>query len=346
MKLNDIASLINGLVSGDGDIEISGVSRLQGAKAGDITYLSSSKLLKDARDSEASAVMVKAGIDNLTKPQIIVANPELAFAQLLGHFYVTPIPYQGISPLAVVADDAVIGDNVTIFPFAYIGKGVVIGKDSIIHTGTYIGAKSVIGEGCLIYPNVTICEGVTIGNRVIIYAGAVIGSDGFGYVFDGQAHRKIPQVGTVLIGDDVEIGANTTIDRATTGATVIGNGTKIDNLVQIGHNCTIGRGVILVSQVGIAGSCNIGDGVVIGGQAGIPDHVSIEAGAMIGAQSGVLGNIPKGVFTGAPAIPHRSFLKSSAIFPHLPEMKKKIAELEEKVNRLLNPGDRSPGIDG
>jgi UDP-3-O-[3-hydroxymyristoyl] glucosamine N-acyltransferase len=344
MKLYDIAALINGLVSGDGDIEITGVSRVQGAKAGDITYLSGSKLLKDARNSDASAVIVKSVIEDLNKPQITVANPELAFAKLLGHFYVTPIVCEGISAHAFVADDAVIGENVTIYPFAVIGKCAVIGQDSVIHAGVFIGAKSVVGEGCLIYPNVTIREGITIGNRVIIQSGAVIGSDGFGYVFDGRAHRKIPQVGTVVIGDDVEIGANTTIDRATTGATVIGCGTKIDNLVQIGHNCTIGRSVILVSQVGIAGSCNIGDGVVIGGQAGVPDHVSIEAGAMIGAKSGVVGNISKGIFTGSPAIPHRTFLKSSAIIPHLPEMKKKIAELEEKVNRLLNPADSSPDI--
>jgi UDP-3-O-[3-hydroxymyristoyl] glucosamine N-acyltransferase len=346
MKLKEIASLIDGTVAGNGDVEITGVSRLQEAKEGDITYLSGSRLLKGAGQSEASAVIVKSVIENLNKPQVIVSNPELSFAQLLGALYSTPRPDPGISSDAWVADDAVIGENVTISHFASVGRGVVIGRDTIIYPGVYIGDASIIGEACIIYPNAIVREGMKIGSRVIIHAGAVIGSDGFGYVFDGRAHRKIPQVGTVVIEDDVEIGANTTIDRATTGATIIGCGTKIDNLVQIGHNVTVGRGVILVSQVGIAGSCKIGDGVVIGGQAGIPDHVTIEAGAMIGAQAGVLGDIPKGIFTGAPAIPHRTFLKASAIFPQLPEMKKKIAELEERISALLNTNVRKPDADG
>ncbi len=334
MKLKEIAGLINGVVAGDGDIEITGVSGLSETIPGHITYLTGAKYLKQAKDSSASAVLVKASAEDLDKPQIIVPNPELAFAQLLGHFYLTPAPCQGVSQNAAVSDEALIGENVTIHPYAYVGRGVVIGKDSIIYPGVFIGDKSVVGEACLIYPNVTIREGVTVGHRVIIHAGAVIGSDGFGYVFDGQAHRKIPQVGSVLIEDDVEIGANTTIDRATTGTTVIGKGTKIDNLVQIGHNVKIGRHVILVSQVGIAGSCNIGDGVAMGGQAGIPDHVNIEAGTMVGAQAGVVGDLKRGVYLGSPAISYRDFFKSSVIFAQLPELKKKISELEEQVKSL------------
>jgi UDP-3-O-[3-hydroxymyristoyl] glucosamine N-acyltransferase len=336
MKLKDIASLINGVLSGDGKIEITGVSRASGAKAGDITYLSGSRFLADARNGEASAVIVKSVINDLDKPQIVVENPDLAFILLLEQFYSTPGPGPGISSRASVSDDAIIGENVTISDFAYIGRGAVIGRNTIIYPGVYIGDSVKTGENCILYPNVTLYEGINIGNRVIIHAGAVIGADGFGYVFDGGTHRKIPQVGTVLIGDDVEIGANTTIDRATTGATVIGSGTKIDNLVQIGHNVTVGRGAIIVSQVGIGGSCKIGDGVVIGGQAGVPDHVSIESGAMIGAQSGIVGNIPKGIFSGTPAMPHRVFLKSSVIIQQLPEMKKKISELEEKLNALTD----------
>ncbi len=334
MKLKEIAEIIGGQLIGDGEIEITGVSGLSEAKAGDISFLTGTKLVAEAGKSRASAIIVNKAVEGMDKPQVAVGNPQLAFAQLLGHFYVKPHPYLGISEKAVVSPSAEIGENVTIYPFAYICDKAVIGKDSIIYPGAYVGEKSVIGEGCLIYPNVTIRDGVTIGKRVIIHAGAVIGADGFGYVFDGRAHRKIPQVGSVIIEDDVEIGANTAIDRATTGATVVGQGTKIDNLVQIAHNVKIGRAAIIVSQVGIAGSSEIGDGVILGGQAGIPDHVKLEAGAMVGAQAGVIGDLKKGIYLGAPAIPHRDWLKASAIFAQLPELKKKIRELEEQINTL------------
>jgi UDP-3-O-[3-hydroxymyristoyl] glucosamine N-acyltransferase len=334
MKLKEIAQIIQGQLIGDGEIEITGVSGISEAAEGYISFLSGTKLQAEAARSRASAIIVGKPVDGLKQPQVVVANPQLAFAQLLAHFYVKPHPCLGISEKAIVSPDVVINENVTIYPFAYICEGAVIGKDSIIYPGAYIGEKSVIGEGCVIHPNVVVREGITVGNRVIIHAGAVIGADGFGYVFDGRAHRKIPQVGTVIIGDDVEIGANTTIDRATTGATVIGQGTKIDNLVQIAHNVRVGRAAIIVSQVGIAGSSEIGDGVILGGQAGIPDHVKLEAGTMVGAQAGVIGDLKKGIYLGAPAIPHRDWLKASAIFAQLPELKKKIRELEEQINTL------------
>jgi UDP-3-O-[3-hydroxymyristoyl] glucosamine N-acyltransferase len=200
----------------------------------------------------------------------------------------------------------------------------------------YIGRDSVIGDECVLFSNVTVREEVVIGKRVILHAGAVIGADGFGYVHADGQHRKIPQVGTVVIEDDVEIGANTAIDRATVGKTLIGAGTKIDNLVQIGHNCTIGRQVILVSQAGIAGSSVIGDGCMLGGQAGIADHVTIAPGTMIGAQCGVMpGKMEKGIYIGSPAMPHRDWLRSSAIFPQLPELKRKIQDLEQKLEALM-----------
>ena len=334
MKLKDIALLIEGRLIGNGEVEISGVAGLSEAGDGDITFLSGIKLLKDARESRVAAVIVKEGIEGLEKPQIACANPQLAFALLLGHFYVKPHPFQGISEKAFVSPSASIGENVTVYPFAYIADNANIGKDSVIYPSVFIGAGSKVGATCLIYSNVTIREGVTVGSRVIIHPGAVIGADGFGYVFDGQAHRKIPQVGTVIIDDDVEIGANTTIDRATTGATVIGRGTKIDNQVQIGHNVKVGRGVILVSQVGIGGSSTLGDGVILGGQAGVADHATIETGTMLGAKGGFMGTVKKGIYSGGPAIPHRDWLKSTAIFAQLPEMKKKIHELEEQIKAL------------
>jgi UDP-3-O-[3-hydroxymyristoyl] glucosamine N-acyltransferase len=334
MKLKDITLLLEGQLIGNGDVEISGVAGLSEAGDGDITFLSGIKLLKEVRESRAAAVIVKEGIEGLEKPQIACANPQLAFARLLGHFYVKPHPFTGISEKSFVSPSASIGENVTVYPFAYIADNANIGKDSVIYPGVFIGEGSKVGATCLIYSNVTIREGVTVGSRVIIHPGAVIGADGFGYVFDGQAHRKIPQVGTVIVEDDVEIGANTTIDRATTGATVIGRGTKIDNQVQIGHNVKVGRGVLLVSQVGIGGSSTLGDGVILGGQAGVADHATIEAGTMLGAKGGFMGTVKKGIYLGGPAIPHRDWLKSTAIFAQLPELKKKIHELEEQIKAL------------
>ncbi len=334
MKLKEIAEILNGRLIGDGEVEISGVSGLSEAVQGDITFVSSIKHLQQAKESSAAAVIVKEPASGLDKPQIAVDNPQLAFARLLGHFYVKPHPYEGISEKAFVSPSASIGDNVTVYPFAYITAGVTIGRNCLIYPGVFIGEKSVIGDGSIIYPNVTIREGITIGQRVIIHPGAVIGADGFGYVFEGGEHRKIPQVGGVIVEDDVEIGANTTIDRATTGMTVIGRGTKIDNLVQIGHNVKVGRGCILVSQVGIGGSSTLGDGVVLGGQGGVADHVTIESGTMLGAKGAFMGIVKRGIYSGIPAIPHRDWLKSTAVFAQLPEMRKKIHELEDQIKAL------------
>jgi UDP-3-O-[3-hydroxymyristoyl] glucosamine N-acyltransferase len=340
MKLNEIAELLDGRLSGDGEVEISGVSGLSEAVQGDITFVSDKKHMQQAKESLAAAVIVKEVVSGLDKPQIAVVNPQLAFALLLDHFYVNPHPYEGISERAFVSPSASIGENVTVYPFAYIAAGVTVGKDCLIYPGVFLGEKSVIGDGSVIYPNVTVREGITIGQRVIIHAGAVIGADGFGYVFDGQSHRKIPQVGGVVIEDDVEIGANTAIDRATTGMTFIGRGTKIDNLVQVGHNVRIGSNAIIVSQVGIGGSSTLGDGVILGGQAGIADHATVEAGTILAAKAGVMGTVKRGIYSGGPAIPHRDWLRSSALFARLPEMRDKIRDLEDKVKALQESADR------
>ncbi len=337
MKLKEIAELIDGRVIGNSEIEVSGVSGLSEAREGDITFLSDGRFLAQAKESRAAAVIVKEVITGLDKQQIVAVNPQLAFAQLLGHFYVKPIPNKGTSEKAFISPSAMIGGNVSIYPFAYVANDAAIGKDSVIYPGVFIGEKSFIGEGCTIYSNVTIREGITIGNRVIIHSGAVIGADGFGYVFDGQEHCKIPQVGGVVIEDDVEIGANTTIDRATTGMTVIGRGTKIDNLVQIGHNVKIGRHAILVAQVAIGGSSDIGDGVILAGQVGVADHVTIEAGTIAGAQTGLTGKagkVKKGVYGGTPALPINDAIKAAMVYAKLPELRDKIRELEEKIESL------------
>lgn len=334
MKLRELTSMFDCEIIEDGETEITGASGISEAKEGDITFLSDRRWLKEINNSRASAVIVKDFNKDIRKPQVKTKNPQYAFAKLLSYFYIKPQPFKGISKSSFVSEKSHIAHNVTIYDFAYISDGAVVGSKSVIYPGVFIGENSKIGEECLIYPNVTIREGVSIGNRVIIHPGTVIGSDGFGYVFEEGAHHKIPQVGGVIIEDDVEIGANVTVDRATTGNTIIGRGAKIDNLVQIGHNVHIGRNVILVAQVGIAGSSVIGDGVVLGGQVGVADHTNIEAGTMVGAKSGAMGDVKCGIYSGAPMIPHREWLKASALFARLPEIKKKIEELEKKIKSM------------
>ncbi len=334
MKLRDIASLVNGEVVGDPDVEITGVSGIRSAQEGDITFLSAERYRKYLPGCKASCVLVKESIEALQTAQLKVANPQLAFAKLLGYFYVKPQKPLGISENAIVSDKAKIGKDVSIFPFAYISDNVSVENGTIIYPHVFVGHDTTIGEDCVIYPNVTLRENVRIGNRVIVHSGSVIGSDGFGYVFEEGKHHKIPQVGGVIIEDDVEIGSNVSVDRATTGNTIIGSGTKIDNLVQIAHNVMVGKNSIIVAQVGIGGSTEIGDYVTLAGQVGIVDHATIESGTMIGAQSGVMGNIAKGIYTGSPVMPHRDWLKTQAIITKLPELYKKIRELEGKIKEL------------
>jgi UDP-3-O-[3-hydroxymyristoyl] glucosamine N-acyltransferase len=337
VKLRDIASFVKGEVIGPpkaDDIEITGVSGIRSAQKGDITFLSAERYKKYLAGCKASCILIKEPIEGLQTTQLRVSNPHLAFAKLLGHFYIKPQTPMGISENAIVSNKASIGKDVSIFPFSYISDHVSIGNGTIIYPHVFVGRDTTIGEDCIIYPNVTIRENVRIGNRVIVHSGSVIGSDGFGYVFEEGKHHKIPQVGGVIIEDDVEIGSNVSVDRATTGNTIISAGTKIDNLVQIAHNVSIGRNSLIISQVGIAGSTEIGDYVTLAGQVGIADHVTIESGTMIGAQSGVMGNVAKGIYTGTPVMPHREWLKTQAIIAKLPELYKKIRELEEKIKKL------------
>jgi UDP-3-O-[3-hydroxymyristoyl] glucosamine N-acyltransferase len=337
VKLIELASLLNGEIIGpprsDG-IEITGVSGIDEAREGDITFLSSKKYLRNLAKCSASCVIVKDSISDLDVAQLRVSNPHLAFAKLLEFFYIKPAKPTGISKQAIVSPGAKIGENVSVLPFSYISDGVFVGDNTVISPYVFIGTNTVLGEGCFIYPHVTLREGVKMGARVIVHSGSVIGSDGFGYVLHEGRYHKIPQVGGVIIEDDVEIGSNVSIDRATTGNTIIGKGTKIDNLCQIAHNVKIGSNSVIVSQVGIAGSTEIGDSVTLAGQVGIVDHVKIESGTVIGAQSGVTASLSKGAYAGSPALPHKDWLKAQAVFTKLPEMYKKMRELEEKIREL------------
>ncbi len=334
MNINEFAESISGVVIGDGQKIITGVSGVKEADAGDITFITSAKYLKYLEGSKASCVIVGEVIPDLPITQIRIRNPYYGFAKAIECFYPKAVHKPAISAGAFIADDASIGSGVSIYPFAVISDHAVIGDNSVVMPGVFIGENVKIGRNCLIYPNVTIREGVALGDNVIIHAGAVIGSDGYGYVFEGGVHYKIPQVGGVIIEDDVEIGSNVSVDRATLGNTIIGKGAKIDNLAQIAHNVTVGDNCLIIAQAGIAGSARIGDFVVMGGQSAVADHSTVEAGAVIAAQSGIKGNISKGVYAGSPAIAHSTWLRAQALYAKLPEMHKKIRELEERIQGL------------
>ena len=341
MKLRELADRIGGRISGDPDIEITGVSGINEAKHGDITFIVDKKNLRYALTSSASAVIAKEELSELSGREqpgpvsmLIVDNPHFAFARALEIFYAVPAGPSGISDRAVISDNVTMGDDITVHPFAFIGSNTVLGSGTTISHGVFIGENVSIGKGSFIHPNVTIRENVKIGSNVIIHSGTVIGSDGFGYVMEKGAHYKIPQVGGVIIEDDVEIGANAAIDRATLGNTVIGCGTKIDNLVQVAHNVKIGRKCIIAGQVGISGSVEISDGVVLAGQVGVRDHMKIGKQAIISAQSGVVTDIPEGqIYSGTPAIPHKTWLKAQSIYSKLPEYISRLKALEKKSDK-------------
>jgi UDP-3-O-[3-hydroxymyristoyl] glucosamine N-acyltransferase len=337
VKLTDIASLVKGKIIGPPEadnIEINAVSGIHDAREGDITFIAAQKYRKELTTCKASCVLVKEAIPDVTITQLEVSSPYRAFATLLEHFYAKPKKFSGISDGAIVSEKTQIAADVSVFPFSYISDNVTIGSGTIIYPYVFIGEHTTVGEQCIIYPHVTLREGVRIGNNVIIHSGSVIGSDGFGYVFDEGSYHKIPQVGGIIIEDDVEIGSNVSVDRATLGNTVIGKGTKIDNLVQIAHNVKIGNNSVIVAQVGIGGSTKICDYVTLAGQVGISDHAQIDSWTIIGAQSGIRGHITKGTYIGSPALPQRDWMKAQALFAKLPALHKKIKELEEKIREL------------
>lgn len=334
MKLKELADLIGGSVSGDQDVEITGVAGIAEAKRGDITFVADKKYLGDIMKTKASAVIAKSEIEGLSASVLVSDSPYFAFARALEIFYVRPVAPSGISEKATVCPGASIGRDVSVYPNVYISGSAVIGSGATLYPGVFIGEGASIGDESTIHSNVTIRENVRVGRKVIVHAGSVIGADGFGYVFEKGEHYKIPQVGGVIVEDNVEIGANVTIDRATTGNTVIGAGTKIDSLVQIGHNVIIGKNCIIVSQVGISGSVEIGDGVVLAGQVGVRDHVKVGNGVMVGAQSGIASDIPDGqIYSGTPAIPHKTWLRAQSIYSKLPEYIKRLLEIERKINK-------------
>ncbi len=336
MKLDELAAKLGAALSGPGDVEIRGVAGIAEAGANEITYLVDLKHVKELAACRAAAVIVPANVlapGHL--PSLTVRNPRYAFAQALRIFHERPYAAGGVSERAMVGAGVVMGDDVTIHPHAVIADGARIGSRVTLYPGVYVGAGSVIGDDCVLYPSVCIREGVVIGDRVIVHAGAVVGSDGFGFVTEGGVHHKIPQVGGVVIEDDVEIGSNSTIDRATLGNTIVKKGTKIDNLVQIAHNVTVGEHCLLAAQVGISGSVRLGKYVVLGGKVGIADHLSIGDGVMAGGGTGIAKDVDPGqVIAGNYAMPFREWLKVQTVLPKLPELKRLVSELERRIRDL------------
>jgi UDP-3-O-[3-hydroxymyristoyl] glucosamine N-acyltransferase len=335
MTLKTLAEAVEGRVIGNPDLVIRGAAGLEEAREGEITFLANPKYAPMLRETKASAVILSKPGPGISCSQLIVSDPYYAFSRILTMLTETAFRPNGISPQASIGKGARLGRDVSIHPFVTVGDRAVIGDRVTLFPGVYIGEETEIGDDSLIYPNVSIREKVTVGRRVIIHSGTVVGSDGFGFATHEGRHHKIPQIGTVLIGDDVEIGANVAVDRAAMGKTVIRRGTKIDNLVQIAHNVIIGEDCLIVSQVGISGSTGIGHHVTLAGQTGVAGHLTIGDHVVAGGRTGVTKDIDSHrVVSGFPAMPHRQWLEAQAVFTHLPELRKRIKELESKLEQL------------
>ena len=335
VTVGELATRYGATVVGDKDLVICGVAGIDEASPGEMSFISNPRYHRKLFSTKASAAIVPKDIAQGPLTLLLSDNPYLTFAKVLGFFHPEERPAPGISDAAWIGKESVIGEGCSILPLVCIGHRVRIGPRTIIHPGACIGEDVSIGEDCLIYSNASVREGCVLGNRVIVHSGTVIGSDGFGFAREGARHFKIPQIGIVRIEDDVEIGANCCVDRATMGETVIGRGTKLDNLVQVAHNVRVGEDVILVAQVGISGSTEIGDRAMLGGQVGVVGHRRLGDDVRVGAKSGIHTNIPDGhVVAGIPAMPYQEFLKTIAIFKNLPRIRERIRKLEKEIRVL------------
>ena len=337
-----IAARLDGEVVGDSSVVLSGFSPADRAQAGDLTFAENELYLARAEQSAASAILVDRALHSEKKVLIKVSNARVGFARVLPLFFPEPVFAPGIHPTAIVDGSAQVDPTAHVGPYCFVGEQARIGARSILEASDHVGAQCQIGADVHLFPSVTLYARTQIGDRTRIHAGTVVGADGFGYVFDAGAHLKIPQVGWVIIHEDVEIGANTTIDRGALGPTVIGRGTKIDNLVQIGHNVVVGDNCLVVSQVGIAGSTRLGNFVTLAGQVGLAGHLKIGNRAIVVAQSGVMNNIPEGEkWMGSPANSSHRMKRQYVAMERLPDLLRRVAELEKRLP-AVEPEPASP----
>lgn len=328
----DIARLLGGEVLGDASLVLKGFAPADRAQPGDLTFAENENYFARAEQSAASAIIVDGPYTSSRKTIIRVSNARVAFAKVLPLFFPEPAFAAGIHPTAVVSPSARVDSTAHIGPYCILGEQVRIGPRCVLQGLNSVGADCLLGEDVNLFPNVTLYARTEVGNRVRIHSGTVVGSDGFGYVLDDGIHRKVPQIGSVIICDDVELGANVTVDRGALGPTIVGKGSKVDNLVQLGHNVTLGEHCIIVSQTGIAGSTKLGDYVVLGGQVGLAGHLKIGNRVSVAAQSGVMNNIPDGEkWLWSPAQPDRQAKRQMIALTQLPELIRRVKELEKKL---------------
>jgi UDP-3-O-[3-hydroxymyristoyl] glucosamine N-acyltransferase len=340
-SLLEIARHVGGELSGSPEIAVRGVAGLEEAGADELTFLHHPKYRAALAQTRAAAVLVAPGVDCPARLAAIrVADPYAAVSRVLLLFDPGPPPVVGVHPTAVVAADAELGEDAGVGPYAVVETGARLGARAKVGAGCHVSEGAVLGEDCYLFPRVFVGRGCILGKRVRVHPGAVIGADGFGYARIEGEYRKIPQLGIVEVADDVEIGANACIDRATVGKTTLGKGSKIDNLVQIAHNVAIAEDAALAAQSGVAGSTRIGKGVRLGGQAGLVGHITIGDGASIGAQAGVIGDVPPGVtVSGYPARPHGDAMRIEALVRRLPELVRRVRALETRATAETEGGE-------
>jgi UDP-3-O-[3-hydroxymyristoyl] glucosamine N-acyltransferase len=340
MKLREIAAALGCALGGDGEVEITGVAALEDATAGTLTFLADPRHAAKLGTTGAAAVVLATDAADVGIPSLRAPDPYVAFVRAVELLHPRRRPAPGVHPSAVIAASARLGPGAAVGPHVVVGERATLGREAVLHAGVAIYDDVTIGDDFTAHASVVVREGVRIGDRVILHAGAVVGSDGFGYLPLPEGNRKIPQVGTVVLEDDVEIGANTTVDRAALGATVVGRGTKIDNLVMVGHGCRIGAHCLLAGHVGLAGGTIVGARVLMGGQAGSAGHLTIGDGAQIGAQAGMHQDVPAGaMYSGYPAMEAKRWRRVTVSMPRLPELFRRLRRVEKAVGVVAETDD-------
>ena len=345
-RLSQIAGLLGLRFQGPGedDIEITGVNTLEEAGPTELSFLANPRYVGQLADTRAGAVIVRPEHAAEVTRALISDDPYPAFARAIGLFATPQGSFSGISPLASIHPEAEVDEGCTVYPFVYIGARARLAKGCTLFPGCYVGEDCVLGQGCLLYPNAVLMAGTVLGEGCVLQPGAVLGAEGFGFVRTAEGIRKIPQIGHTVLEDRVEIGANSTVDRAALSATVIGRGSCLDNLVQVGHNVRMGQDCLIVSQVGISGSTRVGDGVTMAGQVGVAGHLHIGNGVTIGPQSGIAKDIPDGqTVGGTPAVDYSTFMRTLALMPRFPELFKRLAGVEKRLEALQNDPESPSG---